>query len=172
METEILVAVTAVVISVVSLVFSVLYSRKTLKITIDHNKLSLAPQITFHHKTYSNLELTQTLDIENKGVGPAIIQSVRYYYLGQVYSEISTIYKEHFPEVFDNIDRNKSYNKIGLDRYSLAQNDSIRAFSMSFLEDYDQSKLYNFLKEVTIEIKYKSIYEDLMIFRVTIISNT
>ena len=170
MGIESIIALTAVVISIASLLFSVFYSRKTMRIALKHNQLSLLPVITTHYKTLSNKENFESLDLENKGIGPAILKSVTFVYNGKNFHRISNLYRNHYPELFEKLDVSRSFDKTGLHRFALGVNDRIRIYEMHFESQLDTKVLENLHNNVIIEVNYNSVYNQSLVFRVPIIS--
>ena len=72
-----------IIISLFSLISAVIFNRKTLKITINHNKKSIIPSITFN-RNYTSINQSSEFTITNSGFGPAIITKVSF-----IYNEIS-----------------------------------------------------------------------------------
>ncbi len=83
-DTATIIAICALIVSIVSITIGVRYNRKSLEMTKEHNMLSVMPQKNMLHKS-SYVENTSELIISNNGLGPALIESVYYYLEGKEY---------------------------------------------------------------------------------------
>lgn len=155
-----IIAIIALIISVLGITFSVIYNRRTLKQSINHNKLSVKPMITYHH---SNVARNQTFSILNNGLGPAEITSVLFYHREKLYPTIIELYKHNNNNIYELIDINNSEaTTFGAKSY-LAANGQVLSHNINFTESPKGLKI--FLREVIIVITYKNVYGEPYKFR-------
>lgn len=152
---EFIVACCAIIVSIISLIYSVRYSRKTLKVQIKHNKKSVEPIITHTSiSKYNNLEIYLT----NEGLGPAKISNLKFRYKSHDFSRIDLLFSNHFPKINDLIsDKNNLISKI-IETHVLAPNQKITLCKVKLSDDSLYDQINDFLEEVIIIVKYESLY--------------
>jgi hypothetical protein len=153
-------AIIALGVAIVSLAIGVYFSRKTLRLTMKHNKKSTEPYITDIYSALHKLEVGNSIfvsyDIKNCGFGPAIIKSLNFTYRGKNYPTIFDIYKKLFETLHH---ENDSSILFMLDStHIIASNDSVTLFNMCFKERKYADQFQQITKVTGIFIEYESIY--------------
>ncbi len=148
-----LLPILAIVVSIISLGFSLLSHR--------HNKKTVEPLLT--HLYTSDITATvkphpnQSLSIKNCGFGPAIIKSMIFTIKNKRYKNLLTMFNEN---IKNSEYEGQSYFRI-LEDYVIASNDEVPVFEISF-QVYLSSDAFLQLRELlcstTIDIEYRTIY--------------
>jgi hypothetical protein len=154
---EIIIAISAIVVSIVSLVGSILYNRINLKNTIKHNKLSVEPLIDFVIDA-KEIKKAISLTIQNTGLGPGIITKLKYTYNSGEFDKMSDILNRFNPKILNKLIRPKSEEIKFLTNHSLAPNDKLVLFAYFFETDTDYKVIENIIQNTRIEIEYETIY--------------
>jgi hypothetical protein len=107
-----LLVIIAIAVSLLGLIISVRYNRKTLKMTESHNKKATRPALNLHREFIDNVFI---IEVSNSGLGPAILTKMEFYYQNQTFHNLeelltkiipnylaSTIPEECLITVFDN----------------------------------------------------------------------
>jgi len=159
-----IIALTAIVVSILGLIISVCYNRKSLKITIEHNKKSVEPKIDHLHMVNAH-EYKEYCELKNNGYGPAMIKEIKFYYQGNIYEDIVTLYKKHFNGNISKIEKEKIYQ---YKDYPLASNSSILLYEFIYAPEYFKNNvdgITSFLEDILIEINYETVYNELKNYR-------
>lgn len=135
-----LIAITAVVVSV----WQGRISQKQLELSIQHNKLTVKPYLDITRFTDSS-EGTLEVNLANQGYGPAVVKSFELEYEGKTYSNWNAVLNAAGES------NNISYLRNYADGSVIApgRDDVLCRLQTKF----DQ-------KEITIRIRYESIYEE------------
>ena len=155
-EPEILLPFIAILISVCTLIFSVLYNRSTLAITNKHNKLSVKPLVDFMSYNSRNIE---KLVIKNKGLGPAIISSIIFYDENEASNVLLKIVLKHMPIAAFEIDQDESRTINIMGKLILGSNEEFSLHEIVYKNDIPRS-LVDIHDKIVMEIKYQSIYNE------------
>lgn len=162
-----IIALTAIIISILGLIISVIYNRKTLRLAYKHNKLSVEPFFAISHEYELKSDF---LEISNNGLGPAKINSITYEFDKKIYKTIFFLFKENFKE-YDRLIIPEESNSIKISNgYVIAPNEKMKLYCFTYKENSHFKVLDSFLEKVTVIVEYKSIYDDNLIFKDTVCS--
>lgn len=156
-----IIAISAIAISVIGLFLSSYHNRRTFKLTKKHNELSVRPFLHFSGSIDSNVGKI-TYFLRNKGLGPAIIKSIKYNYKGNYYNnhlDFLKMLKDNFPTQ-DTIDLQLNYNEQH-ERTIISSNDSLRLLELNVLPIKYTDPLGDLINEINIEVLYEDIYENI-----------
>lgn len=166
-----IIAIIAIIISVFGVIFSVIYNRKTIKLSIahnrqsiisnnntleksiEHNKLSVKPLITHDQE---NIGLNHTYNILNNGLGPALLNSVRFYYERKGYRILRELIKDKRIDIYKLIDVKNSKSTVIGPGTPIMSNGKAHCHTFNFTERPKGMK--EFLKKVTIIVEYSDMY--------------
>jgi hypothetical protein len=150
-----LLVIIAIGVSLLGLIISVRYNRKTLKMTESHNKKATRPALTLHRSFINKVFIFED---SNSGLGPAIITKVEFYYQNQKFTDleklltkiipnyqISTIPEECLIAVFDH----KEVLAIGAKQ---------NIYKSKLKNEIIFNKLSSALLKIEIKIDYESVY--------------
>lgn len=157
-QSELVISICAIVVSVIGIYFGAYYNYKNLKNTKDHNKRTTEPFISVLTETTKSRGHFCTL--KNDGFGPAIIKSINYIYKEDKYEDIQVLYVKHFNTLRGNVNMKESQILLLFDDEVLGSGNSLELVKLLFKEGYDIANFVVFLKDVRININYKNIYGD------------
>lgn len=146
----------AIILSIFSIWFSVLYSRKTLNLTKDHNIKIVEPMLT-HLYMVDYLGNSQSLQLKNCGFGPALIKSVIFNVDGKQYEKINTLVTENMK----NTDYKVDFQINNLGDCIIASNELIIMFKLDFENKGDNNGFVKFrelARRTSLNIEYQTIY--------------
>jgi hypothetical protein len=146
----------AIIVSIFSIWFSVLYSRKTLNLTKEHNKKIVEPMLT-HLYMLDIRGNSQSLQIKNCGFGPALIKSVIFSVDGKQYEKFNLLITENMK----NADYKADYNINNLGDCIIASNELIVMFKLDFENKGDNNGFMKFrelARRTSLNIKYETVY--------------
>lgn len=155
-----LIAITAIIISVIAVFLSVRQYSKILDLTKTHNILSVRPLITSSCSFGDDNKYL--LELRNAGVGPCIILSLVYIYKGHK--------EESFCDLAERLLLEKGYSKEAMFydfavNHCISSGQSVELFSTSIPRDelkdlkYDQLDMLNSIfSQIEFEIEYEDIY--------------
>lgn len=155
-----LIAVTAILISIFSLIFSTIHNRKTFKITKRHNILSVKPLLKIAKSIKGNDGIIDYF-LENQGLGPAIIKSLEYRYEDEHFNNI----KEFFETIGKRM-RTKTEMKVDLDYKEKIEHSVISANTeMQLLQVVVKPPIYtdslgDLMEKIEILIDYEDMYDN------------
>jgi hypothetical protein len=150
-SSESIVATMASFVGLCALIVSIMqthYQRKYLYASAWPH-LQIAP---FREEQKDSTKNTTTVKLMNKGIGPAIIESVVYEYKGKQYEQIPKLMIAVVGEKFAG-----SYKTITVDEV-IAQNEEIIHLSIIGARE---SRIFNDeIGNITMKIKYKSVHDE------------
>ncbi len=136
-----------------------------------HNRLSVKPQITLKHVWDCR---QRSVIINNLGLGPAIIDSVKIFH-NEKQLQSGTI--EEIVELADSVLGEGFYSHgEPIDQTTVIdKGQEINLLTLSFHEQHEfneaRQKIFDFLRNSFVEIKYKSIYEESFNAKLNLYSN-
>lgn len=150
----------AIIVSILSVIYSVLYNRRTLKLTEEHNKKSVEPKIfgSSDVMIYLNKEKASIIayNVNNGGVGPAIIKSCSLKIENQEFTDIfrllTTLENGH------KYDPDKSLATILEKDHVIVPNESIKLFELHVKDILEAKRYSEILKNISLKIEYENIY--------------
>lgn len=151
-STQSIVATMATIVSVCALVVSVMQTY------YQHKYLHAAawPHIQLEESVIGNIDSTKnTVSIKfmNKGVGPAIIESMTFQYKGKFYKNIDDLSKE----IIGHGSYMRSFKKVSIGEV-VAQNE---AFDLIFLQGAAPSRLFSAaIPQIKTRIIYTSVHDE------------
>lgn len=151
-----LIPLVAIIVSIFSIWFTVLYSRKTLNLTKDHNKKIVEPMLT-HLYMVDYLGNCQSLQLKNCGFGPALIKSVIFSIDGKQYEKINLLVTENMK----NADYKADFQINNLGDCIIASNELIVMFKLDFENKGDNNGFVKFrelARRTSLNIEYETIY--------------
>jgi len=169
--------IVVIAISLLSLYFSDRNNRKTLELAalqhkenlikdINHNMRSVRPHLS------STLTATSTVDkknwkivntFKNNGIGPALLNSVIYYYEGKEYAALDKLIDAEMEDsIWEELSKEESiFSEISY--ASVAEGESISLFTLQAKncnsKTFD-SIYHGLLKKVNCKLVYKSLYDE------------
>jgi len=148
-------AIVAIIISVLGLIYTVRYNRKTLTQTKEHNKKSVEPILGTPFTLFHD-QKSLKLEIENFGLGTAFIRKFSILY------ENETIYD--FTELIRKLDRPSEY-KIRYYKFPasthfvpISANSKICIFDYTYTDLNQYYKMKALLKKCKYNIEYETMY--------------
>ncbi|MFT5971138.1 MAG: hypothetical protein ACI8ZO_001657 [Flavobacteriales bacterium] len=148
---------TAIIISILSLIISVLFNRKTLNMTIDHNKKSVIPAITFHRREDAD-DKSFSLSISNSGLGPAIITNISFAYKSETYSDIFTLLEKNTSISKEDFEKTGMLVSILDHREALATGKDEDIYSVKFTNDINYQTGKEIFKKTECVIQFEDLY--------------
>lgn len=157
-----IIAITAIVISIIGLWLASKHNRQTFLLAKTHNELSVKPFL--HYSSNSDIQNGKIqFKLSNKGLGPAIIKSLKYEYDNYIFDNITNILKEienkgqlNFPK--------PSYtttNDIEVTENAvLFPNDHFELFSVQINPPEYINKIIRLLSGIKIKIVFQNIYQN------------
>ncbi len=138
----------SLLISLCSVAFAVVQTD----IMQSQQKASVWPYLEIHSGIYQNVFF---LDVQNKGVGPAVVRDVVFEYKGKTYDK--------FDEIATLIVNDSTFNYSNrltnpIRKYVFSASEKVRVFEASDVRH--ASKLIYNTSDVKIKIRYASIYGD------------
>jgi hypothetical protein len=145
---EVLLALLSLAISLCSVGFTVIQTD----IMQTQQKASVWPYLEIHTGIYQN---TFFLEVQNKGVGPAIVKDVVFEYQGKTY--------DRFDEIAIQIVNDSTFNYTNritnpIQKYVFSAAEKVRVFEANDVRH--ASKLIYNTSEIKTRIRYASIYGD------------
>lgn len=165
-------AIIALGVSIISLVFTAWYGRKTFRLTNEHNKKSVEPLITDLYisdlTTVDGKKPIQAYQLSNCGLGPAIIKSLIFKVNNIEYRDIYDIFKIYF--------KGRSYVEPSeyitiTNNHVIAQNETLYLFKIYFPDVKFANEFYELAKRISLEISCETIYSETRPFRKDKIAN-
>lgn len=156
-----IIAISAIVISIIGLFLSSFHNRRTFKLTKKHNMLSVRPFLHYSGKIDSNAGKI-TYHVMNKGLGPAIVNTIRYKYKGHYYNN-----HMEFLQMLKNSAQTKQ--PVNLELYYNEQNkgtiispdDSLRLLELTVFPSTYTDSIGDIIAEIKVEIMYEDIYREI-----------
>lgn len=148
-EPAIIIAILALVMSIISLVA-----------TIIHNFRTVAPLLTdlYHYNdTCSSNDHNFVYELKNCGLGPAIISSIKYKHNSNVF-ENSIDLLNNFNSLWS-LQGSLTTTFILVDKHILASNEKMGLFTLDIQDKRLKDLFFEYFDKVEIEVKYKSIYK-------------
>ena len=161
--TDRIIGLSAILISFLTLVIFIYQTN----IVHKQSRLSVTPRLGFNTQfiSYNDSLVTYTCILENKGIGPAIVQSAKIELNGKKYSlDMDDFFSTMYPKL-QNLGVFIDLSNINLGS-TLSSNETKKIFSFQF-NNINSQKILSYLKmkdgndlPFKIEIIYNSIYED------------
>ncbi len=145
---EVVLSLLSLLISLCSVAFTVVQTD----IMQSQQKASVWPYLEVHMGIYQNAFF---LEVQNKGVGPAVVRSVVFNYKGNTYNK--------FDDIAVLIVNDTTFNYTNrltrpITKYVFSASEKVRVFEASDVRH--SSKLVYNTSEIQIKIRYASIYGD------------
>jgi len=161
------VALSALIISVVSVVIAVSFNRKTLKMTEKHNKKSVEPLITdtYFAQTLSEKGKNSSVSykIKNCGLGPAIIKNINYRIKDTDNKSVFIIYESNISPINYIYDLSLCFL---MDKsHALASTESLELFNLYFRDFDSAEQFHNLIKNTEFSLDYETIYGEKRFFK-------
>lgn len=154
----IIIAIIALIVSGLGLCLAYHFNRKSLNQSFIHNKKSTEPLLNYHQQFIDN---KQILTLENNGLGPAFIQTIHFIYQSKVYFDLRSLYKAHWPDIYNRINTKKGTLVKAGSSFYISQNNSKLLNEVYFMENPPKLKeLRNVLRRINFVVMYKTIYEE------------
>jgi len=153
-----MIAITAVIVSIVGLALSIFFYNKTLKVTITHNEKSLEPILT-HLYTMFEEDFSEKFLITNSGLGPAIVKSIKFSYQGIEYNSFTDLYAKFNSIRLTYLLKKKSKVYFIGDEDVWSVNQNVILHELYFSQADENDDWHNILKEVKVLINYTTIYD-------------
>jgi len=165
-----IIAFSAILVSIIGLVFSVRYNRKTLEQSFTHNKLSIEPLISvMHYLKAIKEDREDSFELINSGLGPAKIKSLKFHYEDNIYIDIMTIFREKINFFANMIDANLSSSTYLNDDYVLAQHDRIEIYHIHITNAILIPQLKDFNNKIVLKVKYETLYSEERLYKTDLV---
>lgn len=164
-----IIALLAIVVSIAALIFSVIYSRRTLKITIKHNKLSVEPILSIYSHSCNNDNKYDAF-LRNAGMGPAILTSIKYLYKNNKYKSIFDLLEGNNTTLYDAFNGEKSSIGSITKGYTILPQNEFNLFKIVFDKEKDFLHFLSFMNQVVIKVKFETIYGDKLYNEILMVS--
>lgn len=169
-EPNSLIALAAILISVIGFIFSVRYNRKTLKQseeyntktleqTLKHNKLSIVPLLKTTLATVSKINSIEYV-LENCGLGTAKIISLLVCVGNKEFKNFADFFEENNIKTND-----ESINYFMFQETHLSSNDKIMLFKFVFDTKDELIEFTSLLNNANLIVKYENLYGDEMCYK-------
>lgn len=158
-----IIALTAVVVSIAAIIFSILYNRKSLNITRRHNKLSVEPILETNYTVGSDSVLCK-LELVNKGLGPAIVKSIVYKTQSRKYTNMAKLLTSLYPDFVKEYLHGDSRYNIMEGGITVSPGVDTPLFYLKPNKPNAFKKIKNILRDVVVVIDYQTIYKDQKVF--------
>lgn len=156
-EPNTIIAILAIIVSLLGLWISANYSRQTLEHTIKHSKLSVEPLLRFFVRNESKKNKI-TIELQNCGFGTASITNLTVNYKNKTYRNFKELISENL------ISEDESNSEIEIYTYYfdkdsfISSNDKVKicSFEAIFIEDLELFK--KILLDTKATVKYETMY--------------
>lgn len=150
-EPSTIIAIAAILVSIIGLYITARYSRKTLEQTIRHNKISVEPLFITSITRVNDYEME--FEIHNTGLGTAIIESFKIVVGDCEYDRFS---KHLMNQSFANEVKMSEF--IFSEPSSMPSNSNKRIFYYTFESKDDFNMFWELLKKTKLIVIYKTMY--------------
>jgi hypothetical protein len=151
-----LLSIIAIGVSIAAIGFSILYNRKTLKMTKEHYKKSVEPLLYIWFVSLPNYH---KLVLKNGGTGPALIKKVVFTVNNKSYQDMDEVFKD------DNIINLGSFDHTRtriarVDNYALVANGEVPLFEYHYLNQDGNDEFEKLTNKVSLKVDYETIYKE------------
>jgi len=147
------IAICAILISIIGLWVSVKYSRATLNHTITHNKLSIEP----FFEIYGNFETTSIkMIIKNVGFGTAIIKSMLFKNENKTYNVILDLINDKEIPFNEDVVVGSDLLRSGCEY--IAKDGEIKICLIDSLDPNDKNSLIDIFKKTELVMEFETLY--------------
>ena len=155
-----IIAIVAILISLFTLTFSVLYNRKTIKITIKHNNLSVKPLLHFSLRIDSNEGLIK-YELSNRGLGPAVFKYLVYKYEDDTFNNINDFFTALRDRMITSkqVKFNFNYKEL-TENTVISPNNQIQLFSIKVEPKNYTDSLGKLIDKINIKVFYRDMYDN------------
>ncbi|MBV5283422.1 MAG: hypothetical protein JZU53_13435 [Paludibacter sp.] len=153
-DPTIIIAVLAIIVTLMGLWISASYSRQTLEHTIKHSKLSVEPILNIPFSVSQN-DYTIRLEMYNSGIGTAIIDKFSLVYKNETVGDFSILLYKHIN--FNYKLKHYSFPDPPIN-IALAANNSLCLLDIKFNNKEEFNEVYDLLKTVKYDIDYETMY--------------
>ena len=165
-DADTILAICAIVVSIVGLGISVYFNRKTFRHRQTHDKLTTEPHLALRN------DLTEmkgiSLILKNCGYGSAVIKEINFRYGGRKYRQIDDLYFENFKKLKGFVEESVFY--VFDENEVLGSEETLELSKLIIKKGFDYKSFIEFLKEVTVEVNYTNIYNDERFFKRALIN--
>lgn len=159
-EPNTIIAILAIVVSIIGLWISVRYNRKTLEHTIKHSKLSVEPLIIVSTEL-SLVKQYVLIEIQNCGIGTAIITKIGFSYKDKPSVNLFKLFIEN-NYIPDKINASFGYYD---ENQPVSANSTLSVYKNRIENETAHSECFDFFKELTIYIEYETLYQEKRIYK-------
>lgn len=164
MDQTTIIAIAAVSISFFSMLFSVLYARKSLRITISHNQKTVRPALSsYGYAHFDNLsKYLIKHDIKNSGLGPAILEDLKFTIENKEFETLHALLKQENASYSEAL-RSSGQIISSFEDTILAPGEVLKIFDTGFLipaESEEIKKVNLLMYKIEIKVNYRSLYDE------------
>jgi hypothetical protein len=159
-DPTIIIAVLAIIVTLIGLWISASYSRQTLEHTIKHSKLSVEPILNIPFSV-SQSDYTLRLEMYNSGIGTAIINKFSLVYENETVDDFSILLYDHIN--FKYKLKHYSFPNAPI-TIALSANNSLCLLDVKFNNKEEFIEVHNLLKKVKYDIDYETMYGEKRIY--------
>jgi hypothetical protein len=154
-STDRLLVIIAIGVSLLGLIISVRYNRKTLKMTESHNKKVTLPALTLHREFINNVFI---FEVSNSGFGPAILNKVEFYYQNRKFTDLEKLLTKIIPNYLISTIREDCVITVFDHKEVLAIGDKQKIYKSKLKNKKCFKMLSSALLKIEIKIDYESVY--------------
>lgn len=155
-------AIIALGVSIISLIYTAWYGRKTFNLTKKHYIKTVEPLLTDLY-TINNDKDNRAIplhsyDIKNSGFGPAVMKTLTFTINEKSYRDIHTLISDTFHGNFNL----KFHIMMSVDDMVISPNEKLNLFEIHLTsQDFEEyPEFQNLLSQVSLHVEYETIYSE------------
>lgn len=153
-EIEKVASISAIIVAVIALVVAIYETR----MTRTYHEKSVWPHLTYYYSSVSKIKDNRiapfAVFIKNDGVGPALVKSIQFFYMGREYESFSKVFKDIVPDdKSEKLYTDKEVLKV------IRSSDDAHIFS-SFSDNESLKKIWAAQNNLELKVCYCSLYNE------------
>ena len=146
-------ALLAILISIITLIISIKYTSKTIKIAERHNKLSVEPLLNFNIN--SSEKNSMSIILGNYGLGSAKIKSMLIICNGSYFKNLESFYDGILKNMNIKVEKIMLIGELEV----ISSNVNMELFNFKY-DSFYREKIISILKNTNIKISYLTMYDE------------
>ncbi|MFH0757255.1 MAG: hypothetical protein V2B15_08215 [Bacteroidota bacterium] len=160
-----IIALSAVLVSILSLMITARYNRITLQRADELNKKTVEPDLNTHGFNMGDKEVEgifiSYLVLKNCGLGPAKIKTHSFTFHDNVFTDFAKLLRAERPNLYMILDHPRSTYMVDLTNTTMAVGEEKELYNFRYnLKRNERIKVISFLSQVKLRIEYTSIYNE------------